>query len=115
MARTRDRAADLLPQIDEYRLYPMKEICQSTQSSHGSCRTGGDGEHGYGEDITYDNDDQYTLIEDTEPFSLSEFSGMITSLFHPDAPNDVALSEYNDPEPQARLPMSFLQRQTYTV
>src|SRR5205823_5183949 len=45
-------------------------------------------------------------------FELGPGRGQIqylASLFHPDAPNDVAPSEYNDPEPQPGLPESPLE------
>jgi hypothetical protein len=32
----------------------------------------------------------------------------LASLFHPDAPNDVAPGAYNDPQPRAGLPVSPL-------
>lgn len=96
--------------------------CQVTSSGPVVVELGDDGEHGYSEDVTDDSDDQYALIEDIEPFpnigafTLSEFSETIGSLFYPDTPIDIALSEYTDPEPQARLPMNPLQRQwTHTV
>jgi hypothetical protein len=82
-----DRVADLPLQIEEYRL----DLHESDTSSGFTRATivvelVGDGEHGYGEDVTYDNDDQYALIEDTEPFpitdafTLSEFSETIDEL-----------------------------------
>ena len=44
-------------------------------------------------------------------FELGPGRGQIqylASLFHPDAPNDVAPRDYNEPEPRAGLPSSPL-------
>jgi hypothetical protein len=82
-----DRLADLPVTIEDY-TFELKE----RDTSSGFARTTtiielhGDDETGYGEDVTYDNDEHYALIEEAPEFPLTgeythhEFSEMVGDL-----------------------------------
>lgn len=98
-----DSVADLPLTVEDYEL-ELRERETSSDFTRTSTVIAlrGAGETGYGEDVTYNNDDHHTLVEDTDGFplageyTLEEYSEMVGDLdLFPDSnPNQAAFRYY---------------------